>query len=251
MKSILVCVFVSLTMSLASVAVQTPDELTTPKTKGLVRSTEADEALRLQLLTILEGRRQHQRGVRSSEIDALSAFVRSHPTTYAALRAKFLIGNAYLNEGLSSEVERGKPYFEEIIGYHPETLEAALARVQLRLLVLRDQTERQLREQQIADVRKAINDALPYTRELDKDTSDLSALFKRRTLGRDEDKFTPRLRLDLSALLQMEGNTDEARAELQAIIEEYPASLWSDKATRRLESMRREGHEAAARTEGP
>ncbi len=252
MKALFTCLATVLTASSVYAGNQPESEPSVPKIRDLQVSVQARKALAEELSSILAARRRHyQRGVRISEISALSAFVREHPTTREALRAKFLIGNAYLSEGRPSEVAQGKPYFEAIVTNHPETVEGSLAKVQLRLLTLRNQADAPSRQQHIAAVREAVNAALPYTRQLDQDASDLSSLFKQRALGSDTDKFTPRLYLDLSALFHMEGRTNEAKKALQRVIEEYPSSPWSEKASRRLKSIQREEQESAARTEGP
>ncbi len=162
-----------------------------------------------------------------------------------ALACRLRRGNAYLNEGRPDEVAKGKPCFEALVQEHPHTVESALARVQLDLLALRSTKDPTLRRQQVVAVQAAIADALPYTRQLDEDKSDLVALFKERTMGSPKEQFTPRLKLDLAALQQMEGEPAEAKAALKRIIEEYPASIWSEKATRRLKSIEREEQEAA------
>jgi TolA-binding protein len=224
---------------------QTPEQRSPPDT------AVADQALQEKLRTILAERAQnYQRGVRQEEVEGLTAFANQHPNTKASLRAQFLIGNAYLNEGRPEEVTKGKPYFEALVQKHSHTVEAALAKVQLDLLALRSIKDPALRQQQVAAVQAAIKDALPYTRQLDDDKSDLAALFKERTLGNPKDQFTPRLKLDLAAIQHTEGNAGEAKATLKRIIEEHPASTWSEKAARRLKSMEREEQEAA-RTQGP
>lgn len=218
----------------------------TPKQDSAADTAVVDNALKEKLRTILANRAQnYQRGVRQGEIEALTAFTNQHANTKVALRAQFLIGNAYLNEGRPDEVAKGKPYFETLVQEHPHTVEAALARVQLDLLALRSTKDPALRPQQVVAVQTAISDALPYTRQLDEDESDLAALFKERTMGSPKEQFTPRLKLDLAALQQMEGNPADAKATLKRIIEEYPASIWSQKAARRLKSIEREEQEAA------
>jgi TolA-binding protein len=218
----------------------------TPKQNAAADTTVADHALKEQLRTILADRAQNsQRGVRQAEVEALTTFTNQHANTKAALRAQFLVGNAYLNEGRPDEVAKGKPYFDALVQEHPHTVEAALARVQLALLALRSTKDPALRRQQVVAVQAAIGDALPYTRQLDEDKSELVALFKERTIGSPKDQFTPRLKLDLAGLQQMDGDPAEAKVTLKGIIEEYPASIWSEKATRRLKSIEREEQEAA------
>lgn len=218
----------------------------TPEQHSPSDTAVADQALKEKLRTILTERAQnYQRGVRQEEVEGLTAFANRHPNTKASLRAQFLIGNAYLNEGRPDEVAKGKPYFEALVQQYPHTVEAALAKVQLDLLALRSIKDPALRQQQVAAIQTAISDALPYARQLDDDKSDLVALFKERTLGNPKDQFTPRLKLDLAALQQIEGDPGAAKATLKRIIEEHPASTWSEKAALRLKSIEREEQEAA------
>jgi tetratricopeptide (TPR) repeat protein len=207
------------------------------KHSDLKDTREANKFLTETIKSINKMKRPPKGGVNDEELSALYEVAKKYPSSKAALRAKYMIGAAYLYDGAGGQAKNAKITFNDIVTNYPNTFEAKMSQAALCYFEVRESRNQKEKDVNLRKLINALRDVLPYARDLDAGEDELSEAFRKRMLRSSKSKFVPLLKLDIAALIKEQGKIEEAKRLYKEIMEEYPNSLWSVKALNRLRTM--------------
>jgi tetratricopeptide (TPR) repeat protein len=207
------------------------------KHSDLKATREANKFLTETVKSISKMKRPPKGGVNDEELSALYEVAKKYPSSKAALRAKYMIGAAYLYDGAGGQAKNAKITFNDIVTNYPNTFEAKMSQAALCYFEVRESRNQKEKDVNLRKLINALRDVLPYARDLDAGEDELSEAFRKRMLRSSKSKFVPLLKLDIAALIKEQGKIEEAKRLYKEIMEEYPNSLWSVKALNRLRTM--------------
>ena len=207
------------------------------KHSDLKDTREANKFLTETIKSINKMNRPPKGGVNDEELSALYEVAKKYPASKAALRAKYMIGNAYFLYGSCGESKNATICFEDIIANYPDTFEAKMSQAQLYSMQLREIENQNDRNLILHQLIIALQDALPYAAILDGKEDELSKTFRIRMAGSSGSELVPLLKIDVAQATYETGETEQGKKLYKEIMEEYSNSLYSVKASRRLKAI--------------
>jgi tetratricopeptide (TPR) repeat protein len=207
------------------------------KHSDLKDTREANKFLTETIKSINKMKRPPKGGVNNEELSALYEVAKKYPSSKAALRAKYMIGAAYLYDGAGGQAKNAKITFNDIVTNYPNTFEAKMSQSALCYFEVRESRNQKEKDVNLGKLINALRDVVPYARDLDAREDELSKAFRKRMFRSSKSKFVPLLKFDIAALTKEEGKIEEAKRLYKEIMEEYPNSLWSVNALNRLRTM--------------